>query len=375
MTGQEGKFKNLYETLKSKILSGQYGSDNPLPSVRAVMNRTGLSTSTVRHAFAELERVGLVVRTRGSGTFVTKLATMRKIGLIVPGIVVSEFFRPVVTTLIRLAQENGYTILFGETYSHDPAQRVREARELAAMMIKNHVSGVLYQPFEATLNGQEMNQRILSVLDAKKIPVVLLDRDAVMPPERTAHDLVAVNNVDAGERLTRHMVAMRAQRIAFLTKYADVPNIEGRVRGFLCAKAAFERKGPSFEVLRVAADDVAFFRRKMRGRSRPDAIVCDSDTTAAVLLQTLGQIGCSVPDDVLVSGFDDVGIAKLTMPRLTTIHQPCTAIGEQAFRRLLARIANPEQVPMDILLQAPLVVRESTTRCLKLTKKGTKKRR
>ena len=372
---RELKYRKAFDTLRSEILSGKYSATTSFPSVMGAAKRFGISRLTAVKVFDKLKEAGLIRARSGSGTFVTKQGASRKIGLIVPGIAVSEFFRPVVRTLIRLAQENDYTILFGETYSDNPFARVREARELAASMIKNHVAGVLYQPFEATLNGQEMNQRILSVLDAKKIPVVLLDRDAVMPPERTEHDLVAVNNVDAGERLARHMVAMGARRIAFLTKFADVANIECRVRGFLCAKAALERKGLRFEVLRVAADDVAFFRRKMRGRMRPDAIVCDSDTTAAVLLQTLGRIGCSVPDDVLVSGFDDVGIAKLTMPRLTTIHQPCTAIGEQAFRRLLARIANPDQVPMEVLLQAPLVVRESTTRCLKSTKKGTKKQR
>ncbi|MBQ0031242.1 MAG: GntR family transcriptional regulator [bacterium] len=368
-------YKRVYEALKKEILDGKYSSGRSFPSSIALAQRFGIARFSIRQALDILTKEGLIRSQRGRGTFVTKMGSNRLIGLIVPGVAVSEFFQPVASTLIRLARKNDYSILFGETYSKDPATRVHEARELAAEMIRNHVAGVLYQPFEATMNGKEMNRRILSVLDAKKIPVVLLDRDAVMPPERTAHDLVAVNNVDAGERLARHMVAMGARRIAFLTKFADVPNIECRVRGFLCAKSALERKGLRFEILRVAADDIAFFRRKMRGRARPDAIVCDSDTTAAVLLQTLGQIGCTVPDDVLVSGFDDVGIAKLTMPRLTTIHQPCTAIGEQAFRRLLARIANPDQASMEILRQAPLVVRESTTRCLKSTKKGTKKRR
>ena len=368
-------YKKVYETLKKEILCGKYSAGNAFPSSTALSRRFGIARFTIRQALDILVKEGFIRSHRGKGTFVSVLGAQRKIGLIVPGIVVSEFFRPVVTTLIRLAQENNYTIFFGETYSNDPAQRVSEARELAAKMIHNHVAGVLYQPFEAALNGSEMNQRILSVLDAKKIPVVLLDRDAVMPPERTAHDLVAINNVDAGERLTRHMVAAGAKKICFLTKYTDVPNIESRLRGFFCAKAALERKGVQFEVLRVAADDVSFFRRKMRGRMRPDAIVCDSDTTAAILLQTLNKIGGSVPDDVLVSGFDDVGIAKLTMPQLTTIHQPCAEIGEQAFRRLLGRIANPRQAPMEILLRAPLVARESTARRSEPKKRGAKKRK
>jgi len=362
MPGIEVKYGKIVAALRGEILRGKYDVGKAFPSVAMIIRRFGVSNLTAVKALGKLKEEGLIRSYQGRGTFVTKRGVSRKIGLIVPGIVVSEFFRPVVATLIRRAQENDYTILLGETYSDDPDKRVKEARELAAEMIHKHVAGVLYQPFEATVNGTEMNQRILSVLDAKKIPVVLIDRDAVMPPERTNHDLVAVNNVDAGERLVRHMAEMGARRICFLTKYADVPNIESRLRGFLCAKAVLERKGIAFEILRVSADDIPFFRRKMRGRTRPDAIVCDSDTTAAVLLQTLNQVGCSVPDDVMVSGFDDVGLAMLTTPRLTTIHQPCAEIAEQAFQRLLDRVAHPERTPLEILPYAQLVVRGSTMR-------------
>ena len=369
----EAKYSALYRALKTDILGGKYAPGELLPSENALTRRFKVSRSTVQQAFRELGKIGLISRSRGRGTFVTGVAKARRIGLIIPGVAVSEFFPPVVSALIRLARKNDYSLIFGETYSKDPAKRVREARELAAEMIRNHVAGVLYQPFEAALDGREMNQRILSVLDAKRIPVVLLDRDAAMPPERTSHDLVAVNNVDAGERLARHMVAAGAKRICFLTRFVDVPNIENRIRGFLCARSAFGRRGIRLDVLRAAADDVAFFRRKMRGRTRPDAIVCDSDTTAALLLQTLRQVGCSVPGDVLVSGFDDVGIANLTTPRLTTVHQPCAEIGEQAFRRLLERIANPNLLPMEMLLQAPLVVRGSTTRHPASARKGNRR--
>ena len=61
----------------------------------------------------------------------------------------SDTRRYVASTLIRLAWKNDYSILFGETYSKDSATRVHEARELVAEMIRSHVAGVLYQPFEA----------------------------------------------------------------------------------------------------------------------------------------------------------------------------------------------------------------------------------
>ena len=352
----------LIESLKKDILSGKYGIGQPFPSRRALARRFGLAGTTVQRVLDKLVQSGLISQVQGRGSFVTKAGAARKIGLIMPGVVVSEFFRPIAATLIRLAKENDYTLIFGETYSSDPVERVHEARELVAEMIRSHVSGILYQPFEADRGGNQVNQRILSILDAKKIPVVLLDRDAVIPPDRTAHDLVAINNVDASERLTRHLVDAGAKYVCFLTNFKDVPNIAGRLRGFLCAKELLQGRGVRFDVIYGSANSTSLVRRKMQGRSRPDAIICDSDTTAAILRQTLDKLGYSVPRDLMIAGFDDVQLASLMVPPLTTIHQPCEEIGVQAFRRLLARIVAPDLVPAEILIDAPLVVRESTRR-------------
>ena len=98
----------------------------------------------------------------------------------------------------------------------------------------------------------------------------------------------------------------------------------------------------------------------MLRRERPDAIACYNDRQAALLLQTLAKLGRSVPDDILVAGFDDVQYAKLTIPQLTTMHQPCAEIAAEAFRLLLDRIRNQQLPPRQVLLDAPLVVRGST---------------
>ena len=55
-------------------------------------------------------------------------------------------------------------------------------------------------------------------------------------------------------------------------------------------------------------------------------------------------------------------VAREMTPPLTTIHQPCADLAAVAFRKLMERIANPDLPPREILLDAPLVVRESTKR-------------
>ena len=94
--------------------------------------------------------------------------------------------------------------------------------------------------------------------------------------------------------------------------------------------------------------------------------MCSNDPSAAVFKQTLERAGLSVPKDVRLTGFADMPMASLMTPPLTTIHQERDQMGGAAFRRLLERIANPDLPAFEILFPAPLVVRESTRKSVKL---------
>ncbi|MBQ0031425.1 MAG: winged helix-turn-helix transcriptional regulator, partial [bacterium] len=87
----------MYKALKDDILSGKYTSGKLLPSENALTRRFKVCRSTVQQAFRELEKIGLISRSRGRGTFVTNQGTSRKIGLIVPGVACTDFFQPIVS--------------------------------------------------------------------------------------------------------------------------------------------------------------------------------------------------------------------------------------------------------------------------------------
>ena len=82
-------------------------------------------------------------------------------------------------------------------------------------------------------------------------------------------------------------------------------------------------------------------------------------------MHSLIALGYRIPADVKIAGMDDVGYASLLPVPLTTIHQPCRAIGEAAMSAMLERIARPAILPRDILLDCRLVVRESCGSMLK----------
>jgi GntR family transcriptional regulator of arabinose operon len=100
--------------------------------------------------------------------------------------------------------------------------------------------------------------------------------------------------------------------------------------------------------------------RFLQRRSPDSALAAVNDRTAGHLMQALLSSGYRVPQDFKIVGIDDVEYAKLLPVPLTTIHQPCREIGRAAITAMLDRIANPDMLTRDILLDCKLVVRASS---------------
>jgi LacI family transcriptional regulator len=93
---------------------------------------------------------------------------------------------------------------------------------------------------------------------------------------------------------------------------------------------------------------------------RPDALVCANDLIAAGALQRLRELGVSVPEDIAVTGFDDIALASLTSPCLTTVRQPNRELAAEAARMLSARMLQPEAAARAVRLSPSLVRRGSS---------------
>jgi len=361
---EQSKNRVIVETLKGEILGGKWlSSTRPFPSERALAKRFDVSRPTISQALQELRGQGYLTRRRGSGTFLTQKGRNAggRIGLIIPGISHEEIFPPICRELSTLAQTHGYALLFADISSRDPRDRAETAKTLAEEYAKQGVSGVIFQPIEFVRDATRINREILAVFDRAKIPVVLLDYDVVPPPERSAYDLVAIDNFDAGRRLAIHLVAAGAKRIAFLMRPNWGFSVRDRLVGVKYVATETERSAKTIKLV-CEPDDVAAIRKALGGRNAPDAIVCGNDTAAAKLLTVLRKLGKRVPQDVMVAGFDDVQHATLVSPPLTTIHQPCEALARTVFDVLTDRINVPGREPRKITLEAPLVTRDSTRR-------------
>ncbi len=354
----------VFEALKNEIIAGKYKEGERFPTEWELVGRFGYSRPTVTRALRDLQADGFLERRQGSGTFLTAGKRLLKgyFGMIIPSHGSIEIFTPICAAISTYSQDFGYTLLFGHASAETFEEQEKRLLELCAQYIRQKVAGVFLEPLlELKPEHETVNRKILKTFEASRIPVVLLDRDIVHFPLRSAYDLVGIDNLSAGYRLADHLIRNGARKIIFMTHQQLAPTVQQRIAG-MCD--ALINAGIPWDVSTIAygnAGDRSFVRSvigKTR-KNRPDAVICANDTTALQLISTLAELGLRVPEDIRITGFDDVQHAKLVSPALTTVRQPCAEIGTLAAKTLIRRILDPNTPPHTILLHAPLVVRKS----------------
>jgi LacI family transcriptional regulator len=206
----------------------------------------------------------------------------------------------------------------------------------------------------------------------------------------TVTGVLGVSSVDidnrAGAALALdHLWALGHTRIAYVSYHAVRRGLRERRDGFLAWMGAHGIPVPDGYVMDefigsaetgANADEVAQLGRLLRlpPAERPTAVFAANDDLAAKVLDAARTFGLSVPGDLSVVGFDDILIASLTTPKLTTVRQPLYEMGGYAARRLAERIAargasaestadTPDYSPPSLManiITPELVIREST---------------
>lgn len=357
--------KEVLDRLVADITSGVYSKEGKLPGETALAASFGVSRMTLRTALDELRRQGLIEKRNGAGSFLTKRALRKSglIGLVIPDYESFGFFAAIKGEVSRHAARLRYRVELVSSSARTHDEMVLDIRHKVRALAVNKAEGVIFRPFVPE-TFSETNMEIVKILRRAEIPVVLIDSDVTRPPMRSDCDLVAVNNIGAGRQIADHLHDRGYGRIAFLMQgpsHLANANWSNRLFGLAGELALLGHEG-SVCRLTLAPSNERMLRDVMRKRDRPDAIVCGNDEQASVLIQTLAKIGKRVPNDVAVVGFDDVPIARTSVPPLTTISQPVKKLAATAFKTLLARMRYPNNDPREILLDAPLVVRRSTSK-------------
>jgi DNA-binding LacI/PurR family transcriptional regulator len=359
-TSNGPKYKRIYQKLREVLADGTYLEGNKLPSESELVESFGASRPTVRRALAQLESEGLIQRRMGSGTVVSQQSAHKPLvfGLLIPELGMTEIFEPICQGISQAQVGGQHDLLWGPTFSQSSSEAA-QAQNLCRYYIDRKVSGVFFAPMEHFAEGEEVNFAITCALDEAQIPIVLLDRDVALFPQRSKYDVVGIDNIRAGYMLAEYLLLSGSRRIAFFARPFSAHTVSARILGYQAALRT--HLGAEAESLAKWTDpsDVGAVRDFL-DLAHPDAIICANDYTAAQLLTSLNELGVQVPSQIRVAGMDDVKYASLLQTPLTTIHQPCQDLGATALFAMLNRIANPAAPARDLLLDFQLVVRKST---------------
>jgi GntR family transcriptional regulator, arabinose operon transcriptional repressor len=358
---QPPKYRQVYEALLRQIVSGRVPPGGRLPSEADLVQQFGASRITVARALRELQLAGLIERRAGSGSFVCHRGSTTtqslSFGVLIPDFGEVEIFTAIARGLMDPSGAAPHGLVWGAIAGGVESQEI-EARQLCAQYVARRVDGVFFAPLEHAPARLAVNRYVAETLADAGIPLVLLDRSIEPYPARGRHDLIALDNRRAGALVTSHLLTQGCRRPIFLGLPGAASSVDARAAGF---RDAVLQAGLDPTVSQVWREDPAD-RDRIASRIasvRPDAFVCASDRTAAILMQTLLAHGVRIPDDLRMVGIDDVSYAGLLPVPLTTLRQPCREIGAAAVAALRERVARPELPPRDILLHGALVIRES----------------
>lgn len=196
---------------------------------------------------------------------------------------------------------------------------------------------------------------ITEVVERLRLPVAFVGH-----PPGISGAWVGIDNRGAAETITARLRGTGRRRIGMIAAALDRDSGSDRLAGFRAAMGdAFDESLVETVPLYAFADGAAGMERLLERAPDIDGVFAASDAVAAGAMQTLQAAGRTIPGDVGVVGFDDSSWARRTSPHLSSIHQPAEGLGIAAAKAVLAQLEGDQSVRTGILLDAPVVWRDS----------------
>lgn len=323
-----------------------------MSNIREVANAAGVSVATVSRALATPEKVSATSLKKVKDAIASvgyrpnmlarnfRAARSYAIVVLVPDIT-NPYFSQVIRAIEDTAQQKGYAVLLGDT-----GESSSREQEYVNRVETRLADGVIQ------LRPQSMSSRVQNIPWVNACGCV-----------GTPTPSIRVDNVAATKMVVDHLLALGHKRIGVISGLKDNPHTIDRLEGY---KQSLRQAGIDFQNTLVAEGDFTLWSGQNAAKhfvnlqNRPTAICCMNDEMAIGAIQTLKAHHLNVPDDISITGFDDINYAKYWDPGLTTIAQPADEIGRIATETLLRIIEGEDLSQREVILPTEFITRQST---------------
>lgn len=325
------------------------------PTMKDVAKRCGVAESTVSRVLSGTKFVKPVTRARVEqavremnfhrDSHARRLARGRSdfLGLVISNIE-NPFYPGLIKSFETAALAQGYEVLLCST-NYDPARTEHVFRR----MIENKSPGVAVMTSRV---DPEMAQQ----LAAHSIASVFLDAEGPGPRKSNIRLDYATG---AGEAV-RYLHTLNHRRFALIAG----PQQRASHFGYRAAvESELKKLGLELHVVEGnndAESGAEAASRLLTLAEPPTAVLCSNDLTALGAMRAFFKCGLSVPDDISVLGADDIPLAAIAHPPLTTVRIPREALGTLALDILHTMLGSARRIGTESLLATDLVIREST---------------
>ncbi|WP_213818195.1 LacI family DNA-binding transcriptional regulator [Garciella nitratireducens] len=276
------------------------------------------------------------------------------IGLVIPDIT-NPFFPEIARGVEDKASEERYSIIICNTDDN-----LQKEDQYIQILTEKMVDGIVI-----THSADRYQEDSIRILDGCRVPIVLIDRDYSIP---NVIGKVLVDNFKASYEAVNYLLNKGYRKIAYITGSLNTKTARDRLEGY---KEALLTRGISYDeryikvgeykiqwgidaTKKLVSEDVFF-----------DAIFCGNDLIAIGSMKALKKFRLKVPQDIGIMGFDDIYMASVIEPSLTTMKQPNYEMGYYAAELLIEGIKKEslsinEKNTKKIILDSKLIVRESS---------------
>jgi len=354
------KYRVILDDLQKKLEGGMLCSGDLLPTENEFMETYQVSRTTVQRALNILVSRGVIYRVPGKGTFVSQLAPAESssdsdsfsggnFAIVLP------YHSPIIIKYLAGTQtyfnrhHANLNIRFSDyTYQGES--------ELITSLLNEKVDGIIIYPCAST-----DPRHFYARLAQEERQIVLIDKQ--IPGAQLCS--VTSDNYQGGKLVAQHLIRCGHRNFAYASKvFTEGTSLLDRFRGFSDAirQSGFELRRENIGIFPQEdsthpARLTEYFRSL--DKRHPIGMFCSTDSMAALAYRAAAELGLRIPEDFSVVGCDDLEVARMVNPPLTTLEQPYAKIGEAAAKLLMQQANRQDYSCVNLQVPVSLIERSS----------------